>query len=431
MKNEISIGFCLLSAALGSGCAFHRSTEEVLAEAGLTGTQSSPNHVAEGGLEFAVDWAPQPSPRLGEALKARRHLMRAADDLYQVDKPITLPQDTPATVYVATDYPHDRLAQGIQFARGRVRLGENVYQIVVDASISQDGSRVILVMGGVNTLLGRNHTSQGQLTIDLYSEGKKALTVEFTLRTPPANLETAEVSLRDWRASAAAVEQGLISSEIGGRRLNLLRVIELRNSEPTDLEFQMPRRPGAALTQYQNSMSHQDYNCGFHYNQNPHTEQLASDVIFLPLGEPFITLAAESMANPEVRDRLPLTIPANGTLRLGVFAVGAGADNWMDNGPGAPSAHNITVYSDCYDYCAEWVSSGPHRPEHIKRDCARWERRRNSTTITVGYDCGPVLLTVPVEFTQIAARYADLDFTMDAETRTFNLVPASSEVIWQ
>jgi hypothetical protein len=103
----------------------------------------------------------------------------------------------------------------------------------------------------------------------------------------------------------------------------------------------------------------------------------------------------------------------------------------MDSGPGTPSAHSITVYSDCYDYCAEWISSGPHRPVEIKRDCGRWERRRNSTTITVGYDCGPVLLTVPVEFTQIAARYADLDFTMDAETRTFNLVPASSEVIWQ
>lgn len=432
MRKRISIGFCLLSAALGSGCAFHRSTEEILAEAGVNvGTQTSTNHAV--GLEFAVDWAPQPSPRLGETLKARRQLMKAADDLYQVDHPITLPQDTPATVYVATDYPRERLTQGIQFARGRVKLGENVYQIVVEATISQDGSRVILVVGGVNTLLGRNHTSQGRIEVDLYSEGRKALGLQFTLRTPPANLETAEITLRDWRSSVDTTDQGLISSEIHGKRLNLLRVIELRNGEPTALEFQLARRPGATFSQYQNPMVYHDQNCGYSYQQNPHQEQFAQDVLFLPLGDQLIPEAATSVDNPDLRDRMKLMIPANGTLRIGVFAIGAGADHWIEHGAQGASVSNVTVPSNCYDYCAQWSFEGPHRggPSEEKRDCARWERRRNSANITVGVDRGPVLLAVPQEFTQFAARYADLDFTMDAETRTFNLVPASSEVIWQ
>ncbi len=433
MKAEISIGFCLLSAALGSGCAFHRSTEEVLREAGITGTQSSPNNVA-GSLEFAIDWAPQPSPRLGEELKARRRLMKTADDLYQVDHPITLPQDTPATVWVATDYPRDRLAQGIQFARGRIRLGENVYQIVVEASISQDNSRVILVMGGVNTLLGRNHTSQGRIEVDLYSEGRKALSFQFILRTPPANLETAEITLRDWRSSADTVDQGLISSEIHGKRLNLLRVIELRNSEPTALEFQLARRPGATFSQYQNQMDYHDEGCGYFYQQNPHQEQFAEDVLFLPLGDQLIPEAASSVDNPELHDRLKLNVPANGTLRIGVFAIGAGADYWIEHGARTASVSNITVPSNCYDVCVEReYSGGPHRPDTDtnKGVCVRWERRRNSANINVGFDAGLALLAVPQEFTQFAARYADLDFSMDGETRIFNLVPASSEVLWQ
>lgn len=429
MIRPICIGF--LGLSLLTGCAFRSSDfgQEPL---------SASKPVAGSTLSLAVDWSQEPDPKLGELLKATR-VIEAAEGSFRARGPVTLPVTAVRTLFLGVDLPVEILSEPIRFTRSRYRSGEVVHSVISEPTQVDEQfngkQRVVIQIGGLNALMPQDRSTAGDLEIEIFGTTRRLASFSVELRTPPSRLQIETLSVRDWQSQASDTQLGLLKFVLAGKRLNMVRALRIRNDEFRQVEILVPRRIEASMVQWTNPMRYRDTGCGYAIEESPSWDSFTDDVLVLPIDERLIPEAEASLGRRELQDRLSLTVPPGEDRLVGTFAIGNGANGWMDSGPAQPILSQATVPNTCYDVCLITDCFHPREPFNLglrpqRCTCIAWETRRHVATVTVGVNRGPVLLNVPPEYTDWSVRYSDRDFTRESEARMLSVLPESSEVSW-
>lgn len=426
-----------------SACGSYEDGDELL---------EIPPAANNGGVSVAIDWPDGSSPRLGELLKAVRPLQLVADRQLSSSAPITIPASVPSNVYLAIDLPTSMRSADVAFTRSCILIQDQCAGLVSEPVMvppsANAPNRVAVVVSGLNAVMSSIESIAGELEIQLFGSSARTATVRLILRTPPRQLRPSMVPLRDWKSQADSLRSAAIKLVVSGKRLNLFRVLRLQNEETAPIEVHFPRRPSATFTQWVNSLTHRDTGCGFAVDESPRWEPIADEVIALPIGPSIITDAATTIAKPTLRDRMGLSL-APGEMRfVGLYAIGARADEWLDGGAVGPELRQIGVPSSCYEVCVErececvrcglkhqsdpigWLLRSPGAEQRKGCFCIRKAIRRNSATVTVGVNRGTPRLSVADSDTSWPTRFSDLDFSQDSQSRAIPAIPSASDVAW-
>ena len=412
--------------------------------------------VAPSNLELAVDWSNEPNPILGVNLKAVRQFdaVEVEPATLSASNAVSLPVSVPSSLYLGAEIPEFAFKEEAEFARGELTIQGQRFQVVnqvIQAErIAPDRRRVAIIIAGLNALMIKEASSIGRLTVNVFSKTKKLVTFSATLRTPPSHIGVEVLSVKDWRETFDQAHQAMLSPDVSGTRINLVRALRLKNQEETVSEVEFSRRPGAVMSQYTDYLTYRDTGCGYAVDQSATAVPLSSSVILAPIDETFIPQAAAAMDEQALNDRISFLLAPGEEKVIGVFAVGPQSNAWLDSGPQGTAEYMRTVPSDCYNVCTEWESTGPgcHGPDcspgsawfpagnapNVKEPfanvCVHYERRRHDAQITVGTIRAPVLLQVPEGSPAWTSRFADVDFRKDGEVRAIPVQPTNDAVPW-
>lgn len=425
-----------LIAFLITGCAFKDSAVD-----------PSVIVTADPGYQVSVDWSKSPADRLGARLKAIRSLAFEPSQNFRVNDPITLPAELPATLLLGIEVPQGLITdQESLFVRSKVQIGENTVSLIgqVEALDPLDGKkqRLTVALSALDAAFLRSQSQTGLAQIDLYGHDTRIASFHFKLRTPPSQLETNTIELKAWKEESSKARLSMLSPNVSGKRLNLLQVLRLKNQEEVEVEVRLPRRPGARLYQPARAMNYRDTGCngsGYAVDVSPREDSMADDVLLLPQNERLLVEATNSLANPKLQDSVTLVLKPGESKDIGVYAVGSGANTWMDQGPIGSATQQITVPSDCYEVCIAWEDTCPKcfmkypEPDEFTVQghfCSATETRRHSANITVGTARDGVVLSLPEEMRSWPIRFSDLDSSRDSESRPLTLLLNVYGVSW-
>ncbi len=294
------------------------------------------------------------------------------------------------------------------------------------------------------------------LEIEAFNQDRKLADFSILLRTPPSLVSVDTRSLADWSQIAQRVGSALKSPTFAGQRISLLQVLEVTNHEERALEVELPKRPeSAALVQAGSRLSYSDTGCsgsGYSVASVATPDRLSDDILILPFDQNFIRNAESLVRDPELKDHQVMRIEPGASALIGIYAKGAAASRWQEQGPLTPDLQSIGVPTTCYQACLERECDGHCSVRFCRSDfiqglnvrttiappsihpltctCSRYETRRYQTSITVGTDRGGVSLQLPAPQTLMKARFADLDSIRDPQIRVIKFLSEQAEVIW-
>lgn len=390
---------------------------------------------------LTVDWLMEGERQPDPALKAVRYLTPSGET-YSSDAPVTLPAAVPQSLILMGEFPGAQMNQEIDFLRAVVRFGEKIVyvpaQLVAEESLSGK-RRLTFQVTGLNAAFRSEKSGQGILHIEIFARSQRIGILEAAVRTPPSDVTVENVDIKSFEAAKTGDEVNeFLKPIIRGRQLNLVRVIRYENSESLPVQIQTPRRPKGSLTQWVNRIAYTQARCTYSQSNNPANETLGSDLIILPMNDRFITEAEHSIQTPGTIGDISTVISPGGEALLGIYALGDGANLWMNSGPARPETRIVAATYACVQRCTQHVceQSGSH--DHFAASaltirgcyCENYVEVFQTVNITAGIDRGPVILNIPKDATQTPLRFADLDPNRDGEVRIIPVLSEKSDVTW-
>lgn len=457
--------FFIFSLTLFSGCAFRESTTPGALPA----------------LSVAMDWSGEPSVLLlGKKLKNTRILSSQGDREFTTQEATTLPISAPKTFYLAVELPAKQMSGPVEFLKTSLKLESGTQDVdshpfemvsnpASEEAVGDDKRRVVVQVAGLNSAFPADRSQEGILTLRFYSKKEFLAQVSVRLRTPPSRLEMRHLHLREWLAERGEGQIPLDQPEIADKRMNLIRVVRITNQERRRVELQIPRRPRARFRQQTIGLTYRDQGCSFSISERPEWYEMADEVLLLPLNAQFFPQAKESFTKELPEDLMSLRIESGATADVGLYAIGAPSDQWMSNGPLGPELVQQTVNNGCGRSCDgtecyggrgdmglgrlsspssmsqvtlagfSSASRGRKRFSFKQRNpiqlatchCVSWTNYRTTAVATLGTNRLPVELDVEDSSRLWPVRFADLDFSLDSETRTMPALETSSQVVWK
>lgn len=390
---------------------------------------------------LTVDWLMEGQRQPDPTLKAVRYLLPTGET-YRADAPVTLPAAVPQALILMGEFPQAQMNQEIDFLRAVVRFGEKVVyvpaQLVAEEPLSGK-RRLTFQVTGLNAAFRSEKSAQGLLRIEIFSHTQRIGILETGVRTPPSDVTVEALDIKAFvTAEANGDTSEYLKPIIAGRQLNLVRVLHYANSENLSVQIQTPRHPRGTLTQWVNRIAYSQERCSYSYSNNPEDEVLGADVLILPLNDRFITEAERSVQAPEALGDISTVLSPGGEAHFGLYALGDGADLWMNSGPTGPETRVVDATNFCGKRCVRRnCESKPTRDRFavaaldiLGCECEEYVDVFKTVPVTTGINRGAVSLNIPKDATQTPLRFADLDPHRDGEVRVIPAMSEKSDVTW-
>lgn len=309
-----------------------------------------------------------------------------------------------------------------------------VTELLSQDRVATGAAHLVLRVSGIKVLFSLSDSRSGVLSLELFGASHKVWSGSITLRTPPSRLTVEPLTLRDWLAEGTDSNWLRLPLD-EQQRINLVRVLRLRNDENTPVEFAVPRRPGTAVVQWVNPITYRDTGCGsgvgYAVDQRPVDFYLSNDTLVAPLDGRLVQTLSDTATLSQTRETFVLRLEPGQKVDVGVYGIGGEVDRWADSGPLGAAFQNIRVPSTCHDVCVAHETPKNERQSGLSPlICTRWETRRDEAVIAVGVNRGPVRLVAPGESGIWPVRYADLDMSSDNESRHIRVIHPDSEAGW-
>lgn len=382
---------------------------------------------------LTVDWLMEGQKRLEPTLKAIR-ILKPSGEIYRSDGAVTLPAAVPQSLILMGEFSEAQINDEVDFIRASVRLSGR--KISIPAQLVSDDPfegkrRLTFQVTGLNAAFRAEKSTQGLLQIEIFSRSKRVGILETGIRTPPSAVQVKAIENKEYEASE------YLKPIIAGRQMNLVQVLQYENSENLPVQIQIPRRPRGRLTQWVNPITYSQSRCTYSLVNHAHDEILGAEIIVLPLNDRFITEAERSVRVTGIGENSTI-LPSGRTVEFGIYALGEGADRWMNRGPAKPETRVVSATSACVQRCVRHnCESKPGRDRFSSdsfsiRGCECEERVEEfkSVNITTGTERGTIKLNFLKEATQIPLRFADLAPNRDGEVRFISPLTEVTDVSW-
>lgn len=382
---------------------------------------------------LTVDWVMAGQKRLDPTLKAIRTL-RASDAVYRADGAVTLPAAVPQSLILMGEFRNSEFSGEVDFIRAVIRFTEKKIDVpaqLVAEEPFEEKRRLTFQITGLNAAFHAEKSSQGLLQVEIFSRSKRVSILETAVRTPPSAISVKVLPIKEFETS------DYLKPIIAGKQLNLVQVLSYENSENLPVQLQTPRRPRGKLTQWVNRIAYAQSRCAFSLENHPRDEILGGEIIILPLNDRFITEADRSVRTTGIGE-LSSIVPPGGSALFGIYALGEGADHWMNTGPEQPETRTVDATSACVQRCVRRNCEVSAARDHFAsttlriRGCECEERVEDvkKATITTGIERGAVTLNILKEAAQVPLRFADLAPNRDGEVRLISSLSEAAPVKW-
>jgi hypothetical protein len=349
----------------------------------------------------------------------------------------------PERISIGLQVLESELVEEPRFVRGRISV--NGLSAVILASLTKferkDGLVSLEVqIGGLRTVMPTTSSARGRVQLEFFGSTTRQLVVTVWMRTPPSEIKSAPGGRKSSGASSKPGDPRIQNPRVYGMQFNLVKVVDFENREDAPVEVQIPRRVEGRFFQEVQRSGWRDLGCRGE-TQSPGIEHLLypdrigfSESLYLfPVDEQINLEAEKSYWNSESLEVMPRFVAAGGTLRVGIFAVGADADDWSERGPRQTQFHRKQVPGACRARCVEWEE--PRCAPHCKFDraprCLSWQTWRDPATVTEGYEAKASVLEFSSEPPAFQYRFGDFARHLDGEVRQVRLGEKRLEVNWE
>lgn len=402
-----------------------------------------PAAIDDARVKISVDWeagadgAPRPE------VKATRDLISHSTDSYEAQGFVTLPVVAPERVSLGVQVPEGVFVEDPRFVRGRISVGGLESSIL--ASLTgferEDGLiRVEVQLGGLRTVMPTTFSARGRVELEFFGGTSRQLLLSFGLRTPPSELSRTPGSTKSAREQSKPGQPGILNPVVHGRQFNLIQVFDFTNEEDAAVELQIPRKVSGRFFQTVERWDWRDLGCRGNeqsagVEQRRYADQINySDSLYLfPVDGELNREAEKSYWSPESRESIPRTVASGQSLRIGLYAVGADADQWSERGPRPTALEQRRVAGACRSRCIEWFTPGCGARCMVEAlvGCVSWKTWRDPADVSSGFVNQASFLEFGAAIPTVRYRFGDFGPNQDGQIREVSLSESRFEVKWE